>query len=134
MTFVKWDDSFSIGIETIDEQHKKLLALINKSIEMVESNNPEKSLEVIDDMRSYSVEHFGFEEKFFKDSAYEKTEGHLVRHKLFIDRIDYFKKGLQNDFNKMSKEIVAYLSKWLMAHILGNDRDYVAHWKIFYKE
>ena len=66
MSYVEWDESFSINIDTIDNQHKKLLDLIDQSIEAVLSKDVEKSMDVIEKMRKYSVEHFSTEEKFFK--------------------------------------------------------------------
>ena len=56
---IEWDDKYSIGISIIDEQHKKLFGIINRTIYAKEhSNDIEELKEVLREMTDYTVTHF----------------------------------------------------------------------------
>ena len=134
MSLVEWDKSYSVDIEKIDIQHKKLIGHINSTALALSEEKMEKIFEVIDGLRAYVIEHFGVEEKFFKQSHYPKTAEHIARHKLFVDRIEYFNSNLKKDFKQTATEMVEYMSGWIIGHILTYDKEYVPHWKKYYHE
>lgn len=133
MSLAEWNESYSVNIDFIDNQHKKLFKYINDTIEASRQNDTAGIAEVIKGLYGYTVEHFSEEEKFFKESGYKKTEEHLARHKLFTDRIRYFEENINNDFTGISKEMAGYLSGWIISHILTYDKEYSQNWISFYK-
>lgn len=133
MDIVSWDDSFSISVDEIDAQHQKLFGFINNTVKALHSRDINETRKVIKDMYDYTVDHFGVEEKFFRESGYPKMEEHLARHKLFTDRIKYFEEHIADNFDRISQEMISYLGGWLMNHILTYDREYVPYWEEYYK-
>lgn len=133
MALVDWNDSFSIGIETIDNQHKKLIEYINKTLEALNQGDIKITRAVIGALHAYTVEHFGIEEAFFKKINYEKIGEHLARHKIFVDKICYFGDNVEDNFETISIEMISYLSGWLMGHINTQDREYAPFWIEYYK-
>ena len=64
---IKWDDKYSVGISLIDEDHKKLIGILNKAIfAKGHNNNPEELREVLREMINYTLTHFGTEEAYMK--------------------------------------------------------------------
>ncbi len=62
---IKWNKNYSVGISIIDEEHKKLIGILNKIIYAKEHNvNPEELEEVLREMTDYSVTHFTTEEAY----------------------------------------------------------------------
>ncbi len=68
---VIWDETFSVGVEVIDEQHKKLFKMLNTMIEAENTSvNSEIISTVLTEMRQYASEHFALEEKYMLEYGY----------------------------------------------------------------
>ena len=122
MSFIDWDDSFSVGVEIIDSQHKKLVELIN-NFHSAETNLDE----VVQDLLAYVNFHFKTEEKYFKEFGYEKIEEHTHQHKFYEDKIkEIYKKCLTEkiDEGKISAEIEGFIKDWILNHIKISDKEY----------
>ena len=122
MSFIYWDDSFSVGVEIIDSQHKKLVELINNF------HNSETNLdEVVQDLLAYINFHFKTEEKYFIDFGYQKIDEHTNQHKFYEDKIkEIYKKCLDEkvDEGKISSEIEGFIKDWILNHIKISDKEY----------
>ena len=74
---IKWDDKYSVGISMIDEEHKKLIGILNKVIYAKEHNgNPEELWEVLSEMTNYALTHFKTEEAYMKELNYPEYQDH----------------------------------------------------------
>jgi hemerythrin len=68
---IEWEDKFSVGISIIDEEHKKLIGLLNKVVFAKGHNdNPEEIREVLRKMINYAITHFATEETYMKKFNY----------------------------------------------------------------
>lgn len=125
IVFVKWKDVYNTGITAIDDQHKKLVDLINQLYYNVYNTLPEKSIqEVLDSLIEYTESHFWFEEDLMKKSAYPSLSIHKKEHDGFVSRIKEF----SNKFDKkqpVTFQVVQFLKTWLTDHILETDRAYI---------
>ncbi|MBT4277768.1 hemerythrin family protein [Candidatus Falkowbacteria bacterium] len=131
---IEWKDEYSVGVKEIDKQHQKLVDLINKTIDAVHAKNMKLVLEsVIDEMEEYVIVHFSTEEKYFKKFKYVNTKSHMQEHKIFVDRVGYFKnkilKAKQEDVLALIYEVIDYLEDWLIRHIIENDQKYIKCFK-----
>lgn len=123
--FIKWSDTdYSVGIKTIDEQHKELIVLINQIYQaLIDRNVQEVSAEVLDKLESYAKFHFGFEEMIFKKIGYEYSEEHILKHQAFTDQIKLFKEQMGNGQDVVFA-ITNYLRDWLRNHVQKEDKKY----------
>ncbi len=125
MSEIKWDDSFSVGVAALDEQHKSLIGLINK-LDRVEREGDDLH-EVMDKLDLYVREHFTLEEAMLRDAGYAALEAHIAEHR-------DFEKWLRAAQSHMATggfggsiivtSIKDHLQVWLMKHILEVDMDY----------
>ena len=125
MALINWDDSLSIKINSIDEQHKKLIGMINDFYDSIKNrSNNELILQLINSMKKYTIEHFNFEEKLFEKYNYAHSKEHNKEHELFVKKV----KELEQKFNSgtaiLSFEITSFLKDWLKKHILVSDMKY----------
>ena len=123
--FIKWSDvDYSVGIKTIDDQHKELIKYINQIYQSIlDRNTKEVTIDVLGKLEDYAKFHFGFEEKIFSQIGYEFTEEHIVEHRAFTDKIKYFQEGMINGHDVIFS-ITNYLRDWLRIHIQKEDRKY----------
>ena len=89
---IVWRDSFNIGYEKIDIQHKQLVKLINElyRIHILEDKD-QKMTQIFLDLQSYTVSHFSQEELLMKKYNYKFFSEHKSEHNEFLEKIEIFK-------------------------------------------
>lgn len=122
--FISWKAEYSLGIPHIDEQHKRLVFLINELNESLDSSDTHDStLEVLLSLRDYTVYHFAEEERLMMEYNYPNLIAHREEHKLFIEDINDLCFDFKNG-HKITTKLLDFLKNWLIDHILGTDQDY----------
>jgi hemerythrin len=121
-----WDPAYSVGIEVIDHQHKRLLQYINE-LEAAKiyatAESRQKVQEILEKHSSYTISHFSFEEKLMEDAGYTLLEPHKRVHEAFIERVGFFKERHKNG-EDIGKQLAFELQIWLLNHIKQEDHDY----------
>jgi len=125
MAFFSWNDNMSVGVKTIDDQHKKLIELINDFYEHILSrSNNENISKLISGMSDYIQMHFRTEEEYMTKFNYPDIEEHKKEHEIYVAKV----KKLEEDFNSgkiiLSFEITSFLKDWIKNHIQGTDPKY----------
>ncbi len=128
--FIPWRGSFNTNIVEIDDQHKKLVALINELYKAYIEKQQKKIIEkVIDELINYTVYHFEIEENYFKQFEYENTEEHIKEHQEFVKSVESFKHKFGKNERVLTTEMLLFLQKWITGHILGSDMKYIECFK-----
>jgi len=130
MSLINWTDNMSVGNNEIDEQHKKLIDIINKLHDQMKIGKGKEILGVIiNGLMSYTVFHFSFEEKLFDQYKYTDTLKHKKEHDDLVDQVETFKNKVIKDNTYPTLEIMTFLRDWLTNHILVSDKKYSAFFK-----
>ncbi|MBI9019230.1 MAG: bacteriohemerythrin [Phycisphaerae bacterium] len=91
MDTIAWQDSFSVGNELMDDQHKKLIGMLNHMID--DRNNcpdPQALWELLAKMSEYAEEHFHDEEDYMEQINYSDLESHKQEHESFKAKVSGF--------------------------------------------
>jgi hemerythrin-like metal-binding protein len=121
-----WDNHFNTGIVTIDEQHMRLVELLNTLARAVAFKSDDLRLnQIFDELLDYTVYHFKTEEaiwaEYFPHDSLE--EEHKEVHQRFIDTVVRLKsEQLERSISEIAQEALAFLARWLASHILETDR------------
>lgn len=120
-----WKKEYSVSVESIDNQHKMLINIIN------ELNNAmlyEKGRDVIErilkSLVNYTKEHFAYEESLMKKNNYADFDNHKKIHIDLLNTVGSFYTNFESGKAEMSREIMDFLKDWLAGHILGTDKKY----------
>ncbi len=123
--YVEWKDEYSVGIESIDLQHKKLIGLINSLQTAVDySAGADFEREALDELVDYTKTHFSYEEHLMEDNGYPEFTTHRAEHELMIARVEETLREYQRDQDTAMQNAVDYLRDWLINHINGTDKKY----------
>jgi hemerythrin len=122
MALMQWNDTMSVDMEELDEQHKQLIALINEAYEAIQRHDEHKMSELINKMRDYAILHFETEERYLEQCDYPDIEAHKALHAKFNEDVDEFKRNLCDRTNL--SQIFVFLSRWLTNHIMNEDKQY----------
>ncbi|CCO25481.1 bacteriohemerythrin [Maridesulfovibrio hydrothermalis] len=125
---VTWSDSaYSVGVRTIDVQHKKLVGMINALHKAMRDRASGSVMqELVDKLKNYTVEHFRTEEQLFDKFGYPHTAEHKVLHEKFVNQVLEFDSALRSGKAKVTMEVMHFLKDWLIQHIQGEDRKYTS--------
>lgn len=123
---IKWDDKYSVKNEKIDNQHKKLVALINKlNAAMLLGQSKNIIEEIIAELADYTVTHFTDEEKHMESIGYSDLENHKKIHKNFVNQVLKVQNDIKSGKSTVSIELIDFLKQWLVEHIMETDKKYV---------
>jgi len=125
MAAITWTESLSVKIDSIDDQHKKLIDMINDFYENIsKKTNEENIIKLIGGMKSYTVMHFNKEEILMKQYQYPFFEQHKKEHEEFIVKVNALEEKLKKGTLIISFEITNFLKDWLKNHIQHTDKQY----------
>ena len=123
--YVEWKDEYSVGIDSIDQQHKKLLNLINQLQTAVDySTGEEFEHEALDELVNYTKTHFSYEEGLMEQNDYPGFEPHKAQHVEMITKVEEVLAEYDKDPDTAMSNAVEYLKGWLIKHINGTDKQY----------
>lgn len=125
MEHITWQDSYNTGFKEIDEQHRRLVEMINGLYRIISSNavrsdKRELLLKLVD----YAKVHFKYEEILFARYDYPLRKEHVVIHRDFLKKIVEFNEREEDDEREFSYRLFLFLKEWLIDHILKEDRKY----------
>ena len=123
--YVEWKDEYSVGIDSIDRQHKKLLNLINQLQTAVDySTGEEFERDALDELVNYTKTHFSYEEGLLEKNNYPGFEPHKEQHNQMIKHVEEVLAEYEKDHDTAMSNAVDYLKDWLINHINGTDKKY----------
>ena len=124
MAHIEWTPELNLGIAEIDDQHRRIVDYLNELYQAQLRQDRNMLKEIIDDVMDYTLSHLGFEEVMMRDAGYEFFNAHKWVHDAFVDRVS----GLHKRFDEgedVAAELHALLARWLVNHILKQDKHYV---------
>ncbi len=128
--YVRWKDSYSVDIPSIDDDHKRLINLINQlqsAIHYYQSKEfEEKALKELID---YTKFHFDREEKLMQEHNYPGYEEHVKQHGSMVNKVNDIVANYSQDSEETICETVKFLRDWLINHIQKTDQQYVEFFK-----
>jgi hemerythrin-like metal-binding protein len=123
MSFIKWVNDYSIGVDSIDNQHKRLVSMINQLQKSIPSGivNQEMGL-VLKSLVDYTKYHFAEEEKLMEQIHFSELERHRQLHIDLTAQVTGIIVGLKKGKEQTVFELIEFLKNWLIDHIIKEDR------------
>ncbi len=132
MALFEWDDKYSVGVEEMDEHHKKLMDIINRLHDAMKEGKAQDEMEnIIKEMKEYTDYHFEAEEELLEEHDYpeRKLGEQEEQHKKYVNKISEYMKDYEEDKLTLSMDISNFLKDWLSNHILEVDMKYKDHFE-----
>ena len=125
MATIDWTEKFSVGVKSIDDQHKELFNLLNNFYAGFEKQTPQnKLLSLIKPLADYASMHFAIEEGYMKRCEYPELKEHQLEHQRFIDKVRDYETRHLNGKLIVTIEITNFIRDWLTNHIMVVDKKY----------
>jgi|SRR5471030_2389817 len=120
-------EEYKIGVEQIDEQHKKLFELADQAYRLLKDDfsldKYDKIVDIINELKEYTIFHFKSEEDYMESINYKKLFTQKIEHEKFIKAIEGVDlRHIDENQDESLVKILNYLNDWLTEHILKNDK------------
>lgn len=122
MAKLEWEESWSVGNDTLDKEHMSLIIIINR---VLAGEGPMEM--VLRDLADYANNHFNREEGLMQSANYEELDAHKHEHHMFVEWVNEITTTLSRApeaRHLLGDTIHEYLQKWLKEHILNIDMAY----------
>lgn len=125
MSFMNWKDDFATNIWEVDNQHKKLLALLNRLFDAMSVGKGKDALgSILKELIDYTVYHFGTEERLFKEHGYPEYAAHKKEHDDLTKKAVELKTAFDSGKQLITIDVMNFLKDWLNVHILQEDKKF----------
>ncbi|MBF0344464.1 MAG: hemerythrin family protein [Nitrospirae bacterium] len=123
----KWTEELSVGVETIDNQHKELITIVDNLIRAIVNGRGKDEIEkVISFLKQYVETHFSMEEKLMERIRYPKDKllEHEAQHTQFWENFNELLVAFRKDHKSpaLIKTVNTVLIDWYKNHICKTDK------------
>ena len=120
----EWTIDMRIDNDVIDEDHKKLISLANKVMELNHPNRDAEELKVvIRELYEYVQYHFNREEALMSKLEYGAVEEHQQKHEAIITEMNQYLTSSRH-MGEMLSNFRQLMNKWVISHIMDEDKKF----------
>ena len=115
-----------LDIPEIDVQHEELFTAISSLMEALQQGQGQTEIgSLLEFLETYSLEHFGTEQRLMEELNYPDTARHLSEHARFIEVLQDVRAryDAQEDPTLLAVQVCSDLGDWLVEHIAQRDRE-----------
>lgn len=121
----KFTDDCLIGIEEIDNEHRRLFHMINEAIDLSRENMDVSAItkNLLPGLKDYAATHFAHEEAYMERIHDPELPIQKKEHEDFTKTVNSFSLDTSSPeaTKKSFDELLTYLVRWLYRHILSSD-------------
>jgi hemerythrin len=120
---IEWNDAFSIGIPSVDFEHRELITLVNKVIGKVsESISPDEIVAALGELFAQISAHFALEETIMRRENYSDYIDHKEDHEFLLDEIRTIMDAYEaRENNENPVDFINKLNDWFIRHFKTKD-------------
>ena len=123
MALIEWSNNLNTGVDEIDNQHRKLVEIINRLNDSIITKTYGETINnIFIELVDYTKYHFESEEIIMREVGYEDFENHKKQHEKFVDRLIRLKHRTLEASRETAIDLCSFLSGWIVAHILHSDK------------
>lgn len=127
MQQIQWRDRFNIGVEIIDQAHRRLFAIVQKMMALYVERREDKfaCVEGIKYFKAYALKHFSEEEAYMREIGYPGYKAHKRIHdRMRYETLPELERALyESGFSgETVRRFIGVCTGWLTGHIAIEDR------------
>ncbi len=125
MAILTWNEKLSVGVPELDNQHKKLIDLVNNFFEALKSGSSSSVIGAsMPVLQNYVNKHFAEEEAFMKKIGYPKIAEHHAIHVELGEKVEKLSAALASGKEVNALKVGQFFKNWLVEHIVREDSQY----------
>lgn len=123
MALVSWKELYVVNVKEVDQQHQKLVGLVNDLHDAMMIGKGQAVMgHILDDLVDYTVNHFTTEEKLLDQYKYPERDIHKKQHADLVEQVAAIKTKYKSGEKVLTLDVMNFLRDWLHDHIVGSDK------------
>ncbi len=123
----RWTPDMSVGDAVLDEDHRRLIRLVNQLAGVHDVDNRATLESVLDELVQYTDAHFRREEEHLRRIGFPHYHDHKKKHDLLGRQVTTLRLRFFNGLpGRLNDDVITFLGRWLSSHILIEDMQYRA--------
>ncbi len=125
---ITWSDNMSVGNMMIDQQHKRLVEMVNTIYQAISQGKGDEVMnDTLSGLITYTKNHFIQEEKFMQQIGFPGLAAHQKIHQDLTAKAQDIADQIKAGKRVSSVTVANFLKQWLTDHIMKEDMKYAAH-------
>lgn len=126
MPLMQWDESLDIGVPDMNDDHRDILAAMNRIYDANGKGGHEIN-KLVQELADVCVRHFRDEEAYMERIGYPDLATHRMLHQRLLTRYGEHARQIREAGGVVDRDFLQFLSFWLTSHIKGVDVKYGNH-------
>ncbi len=124
---ITWSNSYSVQVSQMDEEHQRLVGIINKLYGAMRAGRGKEAVgSILGELIDYTKSHFAHEERLMQETGFAGLEEQKRAHENLLSRVAEIQKKFKAG-EALSQEVMSFLKDWLSNHIQREDKQYGPH-------
>lgn len=129
--YLAWDNTrHSIGIPSIDREHREIVDQVNRIGEAINANRDNDVLATLmNELVVLAQRHFEYEERLMNDHGFPGLVEHAKEHRELLKRLGVLNESIQVSSPHKMELVLAFITDWAELHLLEGEKilgDYLA--------
>ena len=117
MSLLQWKPEYSVGVQSMDDEHREMIDLINATYEKLDSDaDADQVEEYLGEILSTISMHFALEERIMQNAGYGEFQAHKDDHEVLLDRLRDLMDDYYDDPASGARRLEQSLSDWFADH------------------
>lgn len=130
MVFFRWNDSFVVHHDRMDEQHRQFLEALNRLYSDIQGDKgPDALKPTLELLAEYAERHFAAEETLLRTAGYPGLEEQEKQHAFFRSQVAVLRRTFQGASGVDLQSTLQFMRDWFLHHIMEVDRGYANYLK-----
>ncbi len=123
MSYFSWTEDLDIHVDRLNEQHKKLIGIMEEIYTLNQQEVHKNSIEqAMDKLVVFASKHFVDEEEYMLSVSYQEAGTHKILHReLMQDLQSEVNQYKQLEESEVPDKFFSFLHRWIVVHIKGGD-------------
>jgi len=122
MTLLKWKSSYSLGVPSVDTEHRDLIGLVNDVYSHLDKQaEPEEIEACLEDIYAGIASHFALEERHMRQAEYEEYQAHKDDHEDLLDQLRDMMDDYMDNAESGRESLQTGLGDWFGQHFSSFD-------------
>ena len=125
MALLSWNSKYSVGVQSMDNQHIILFDLLNDLHgAMMKGQAQSVTGLLLRKLANYTHDHFSAEEAMMASTRYPDLPQHRLKHRDLTKQVDEFAARYERGESSLNLHLLNFLRDWLTNHIEKVDHGY----------
>lgn len=122
MSLIEWKDEFSVGVASVDLEHRELIDLINALHALIgDSASADDVVSMLGEIFAQISAHFALEEKYMRETRYPLLDEHKGDHEVLLDQLRDIMELVDVDGSYNEQVLSEDLERWFTEHFRTHD-------------